>query len=196
MNEAQRLKTHEQFFTVVDRATCPKAIPFLGTVNLIKSFLRPGPPAIMGGIMKRLGVLLLAICRTVYCWMFLIWSLGSVYVVSIGIRHLGPTRLFDKGAIATSTIFTIYSVVFGIAWWMIVRGKPALKRWAIAANLIYIFFYFPVVFWDWRGVLKNELNSWPVVLIGIFGIIIFSIPYHGWRRDHLDEVVRSTSRTR
>jgi hypothetical protein len=131
--------------------------------------------------MKRIGVLLLAICRTVYCYVFLFWSLLSVYIVSIGIRHMARTHLVDKGAFVTSTIFTIYSVVFGIAWWMIVRGKPTLKRWAITANLILIFTYFPLVFWDWRGVLKDELDSWRGILIGIFGIIVFSIPYHGWR---------------
>jgi hypothetical protein len=123
--------------------------------------------------MKRFGVLLQAICRTVYCWMLFLWSLGSVYGVSINIRN--------KGAIATSITLTIYSVIFGIAWWMIIRGKPTLKRWAIAANLIFIFFYFPAVFWNWRSVLIDEFNSWPVIIIGIFGIIIFSIPYHGWR---------------
>jgi hypothetical protein len=28
--------------------------------------------------------------------------------------------------------------------------------------------------------LRSELNLWPLILFGIFGIIIFSIPYHGW----------------
>lgn len=128
-----------------------------------------------------LGMPLLALCRTVYCWMFLFWSLGSVDIVFINIRRMARTHLVDKGIIATSTIFPIYSVVFGIAWWMVLGGKPALRRWAIAANLILIFFYLPLVFWDWRGVLNLELNWWAVILIGIFGIIIFSIPYHGWR---------------
>jgi len=136
--------------------------------------------------MKRVGVLLLATCRSVYCWMFLFWSLGSVDMAFINIRRVVRTHFVDKGAIGTSTIFPIYSVVFGIAWWMIVRGKPASKRWAVAANLILIFFYLPLVFWGWRGVLEDELNWWPVILMGIFGIIIFGIPYHGWRRDHLD----------
>jgi len=132
----------------------------------------------IGGIMKRIGMLLLAICRVVYCWMFLLCSIGSIYGVSINIHRLSRTHLVDMGAIVTSTIFTIYAVVFGFAWWMIVRGKPVLKRWAIAANIIFIILYFPVVFWDWRVVLKDELESWPVILIGLFGIIIFSIPYH------------------
>ena len=112
--------------------------------------------------------------------MLLLWSLGSAYIVCINIRHLVRART-DRGAIVTSALFTIYSVAFGVAWWMILRGKPALKRWATAANLVLIFLYLPVVFWDWRGVLKDELRWWPVVLIGIFGIVIFSIPYRGWQ---------------
>jgi hypothetical protein len=131
--------------------------------------------------MKRLGVVLLAICRTAYCWLFLIWSLGSVYMVSINIRHLARTQLIDKGPIISSPTFAIYSVVFGMAWWMILRGKPELKRWAIAANLVLILFDFPFVFWNWRAVLKFERDWWPEILIGIFGIIVFSIPYHGWK---------------
>ena len=140
--------------------------------------------SMMGGIMKRLGMLLLAICRTVYCWMFLLWSLGSIYVVFINIRRLARTHLVEKGAIGTSIIFTIYFVVFGVAWWMLLRSKSALRLWAIAANLIFIFTYAPtLVAGDWRGVLRDEIEWWPVILVGIFGIIIFCIPYHGWRRD-------------
>jgi hypothetical protein len=146
--------------------------------------------------MKRLGVLLLAVCRAIYCWMFLVWSLVSVDIAFVNIRRAARAHLVDKGVIATSTIFPTYSIVFGIAWWMILRGKPTSERWAIAANLILIFFYLPLVFWGWRAVLEDELDLWPVVLAGIFGIIIFSIRYHGWRRDHLDEAVRPTLTTR
>ncbi|MGA2277456.1 MAG: hypothetical protein ABSG00_07620, partial [Terracidiphilus sp.] len=78
----------------------------------------------------------------------------------------------------------IYFVVFGVAWWMLLRSKSALRLWAIAANLIFIFTYAPtLVAGDWRGVLRDEIEWWPVILVGIFGIIIFCIPYHGWRRD-------------
>lgn len=136
--------------------------------------------------MKRLGVLLLAMCRTVYCWMFFFWSVGSLYMASAEVRRLAQTHFVDIGAIAVGTTFAIYTVVFGVAWWMVARGHRSLKRWAVAANLILIFFYIPVTFWDWRGVLKDEVNWWPVILVGIFGMIIFSIPYHGLRRDRLD----------
>jgi hypothetical protein len=42
--------------------------------------------------------------------------------------------------------------------------------------------------------LKDELNWWPVIIIGVFGIIIFGIPFHRGKRDHFDGVLRSTPR--
>lgn len=133
--------------------------------------------------MKWFGALLAA-CRALYCWMFLLWSLGSVYIVFINIRDLVQTQLSNKGPIATSITFAIYSVVFGTAWWMIVRGKPSLERWALAANLILILLYLPIAFWDWRGALTDELNGWPIEVLGIFGILIFNIPYERVRQAH------------
>gem|GEM_PF-4772441 len=130
----------------------------------------------------RFGAFLLAICRTVYCWLFFIWSLGSAYMFSITARRTMRTHSASSGDIGTYAFLTLYSVVFGIAWWMIVRGKPTLKGWAIAANLILIFFFLPIVFWGWRNVLTLERGWGPEALIGVCGIVIFSIPYHGWRR--------------
>jgi hypothetical protein len=93
------------------------------------------------------------------------------------------SRTADRGSIVGTVVMAVYSIVFDITWWMFVRGKPAVKQWAIAANLICILTYFPVaiVYLDWRRFLRDELDSWAVVLIGILGIIIFCIPYRGWR---------------
>lgn len=135
----------------------------------------------MKRIATRIGVLLLAICRTAYCWLFFIWSLGSAYMFSIIIRRTMLTHSISGADIAMCILLTLYFVVFGIAWWMIVRGKPTLKGWAIAASLILIFFFLPLVFWGWRGVLALELGWGPEMLIGVCGIVIFSIPYRGWR---------------
>jgi hypothetical protein len=136
----------------------------------------------MQRIVMRFGVLLLALCRTLYCWLFFIWSLGSAYMFSITVRRTMRTHSVSRGDIAMYIILALYSVVFGIAWWMIFKGKPTLKAWAIAANLILIFFFLPLVFSGWQGVLKEERRWGPEILIGVCGIVIFSIPYHGWRR--------------
>lgn len=131
--------------------------------------------------MNWLGVLPLAICRTVYCWFFCFIFCIGIYAASTSI--LGAVRSHARWNVYYGhTIIAIYSVVWGMAWWMIFRGKSASKRWAIAANLILIFNYLPALATGtWRDVLKAELAWWPVISIGVFGIIIFSIPYHGWR---------------
>ena len=128
-------------------------------------------------------MLLHAICRTVYCWMFLIMSFYILHFVYRNILSMLQAHVAERGKIIGSVNMATYAIVFDITWWMFIRGKPALKKWAIAANLICIFIYFPaaIFWWDWRGFLRAERGVWPLILIGIFGIIIFSIPYRGWR---------------
>ena len=133
--------------------------------------------------------LLLGVCRTIYCWMFLIWSIALFDVVFTNIRSSAGADLLvdgDRGDIVSNTTLAVYSVVLAIAWWMVLSGKPALKQWAFAANLNLILNYFPVVFWNWRGFLKAELDWWPVILVGFFGIIVFSLPYRGRRNKSAD----------
>lgn len=136
----------------------------------------------MQRIVPRLGILLLAIFRTLYCWVFFLWTCFAIQRVYLNIRSLARTQLVDRGDIISNMTIAIYSIVLGIAWWMILRSKPASKRWAVAANLTLIFTYFPALLvGNWQGFLEGERDWWPVILIGIFGIIIFSIPYHGWQ---------------
>jgi len=118
----------------------------------------------------------------VYCWIFIVWSMALINAAYTSFQTSVRTHSVNELAIVSNTTFAVYSVVLGVAWWMIFRGRPALKQWAMAANAIIIFNYFPVVFWNWRGFLRLELEWWPFILFGVFGIIIFSIPYHGWRR--------------
>jgi hypothetical protein len=129
------------------------------------------------------AVLLLAICRTVYCWYFFLTLAGGIYFFYLVIQKSVRIHSVPGGVISGSAGIAIYSVVSGIAWWMVFRGKPASKQWAIAANLIIAFTWLPLLASEsWRYLLKEELARWPVILFGIFGIIIFSIPYQGWRR--------------
>ena len=123
---------------------------------------------------------LIGIGRSVYAWIFVVWSLIGIYVhvgmVLQGVR----THPIDKVAIFSSTTLGLYEIVYGIAGWMIVRGKPALKRWAMAANFIFIFFWAPVlVSGNWRGFLEAERHWWLFILFGVLGIAIFSAPYEG-----------------
>ena len=134
-------------------------------------------------IMKRLGVLLLAICRTVYCWMFFFTSLFMFHFVYTSIRSMLHSHRVTEGDIVSTGMMATYALVFDITWWLFVRGKPAFKKWVMAANLICILPHLPagIVYWNWRGFLEAERGVLGLISVGIVGIIIFSIPYHGWR---------------
>ena len=144
----------------------------------------------MQGIMKWLEVLLLAMCRTAYCWIFFFISCIGIYEACMSI--LSAVRSHARWNISYGyTIVAIYSIIWGVAWWMIFRDKLASKRWTIAANLTLIFTYLPALATgSWRDVLKAELAWWPFILFGIIGIIVFSIPYHGWRQKSQVQVSR------
>lgn len=126
--------------------------------------------------MGRLGMGLLAVCRTVYCWAFLVLCLLEIYTIR---------RSFRGWHILTNLILTIYCVVWGAAWWAIFRSKPTQKRWAIAANIVCMFPFVPAMAFAgyWKDVLKGELSLWPFILVGATGIAVFSIPYRGLRND-------------
>ncbi|HEY2472812.1 MAG TPA: hypothetical protein VGI45_33815, partial [Terracidiphilus sp.] len=53
----------------------------------------------------------------------------------------------------------------------------------IANSILIVFWWPPLLIGNWRLFWEDERRWWPVVLVGIFGIVIFSIPYHGWRRE-------------
>ena len=132
--------------------------------------------------MKKIGLLLLAACRTLYCWMFFLISLFGFHWVYTRVRDFTQTHLIEKLEIRAVSLLGACCLVFGMAWWTILRRRPALRKWAIAANLILICFWWPpLLVGNWRLFWENQLGWWPVILIGTFGIVIFSIPYHGWR---------------
>jgi hypothetical protein len=133
-------------------------------------------------IITLITALLIGLYRTLYCWIFFIWSWLMIFAIYANILKMVRAHTVERGDIFSNTISLIYAIILGIAWWMIINGKPALKHWALAANLILIFTFIPaLVFGNWRGVVKAEIDWWPVILIGIAGILIFSTPYDGWR---------------
>ena len=116
--------------------------------------------------------------------MFFSLALFGVHWVYARVRDFAQTHLIEKLEIRAVLLLGAYFLVFGMAWWMIFRRKPALTKWAITANSILIFFWWPpLLTWNWRLFWENERRWWPVILIGTFGIMIFSIPYHGWRHE-------------
>jgi len=124
---------------------------------------------------------LLPTCRTLYCSMFFFMSLLMIYNVYTNIQDIVRSHTSVNGNLIAILTMGAYALVFDIVWWMSFRNKAMLKSWAIAANLILIFAWAPVLAaGSWRSFLRAESDWWPVIAIGIIGIIIFSIPYRGW----------------
>jgi hypothetical protein len=126
---------------------------------------------------KRFAALLLAICRTVYCWAFLITSIATIYHTVGLIAESIHAHEEISGYISTVILFISYSIVSGIAWWKIFRNKPMANHWAITASVMVFFIYVLTVFAGWRAILTLMHYMWPEILFGILGVIIFSIPY-------------------
>jgi hypothetical protein len=124
--------------------------------------------------------LALDIGRSIYGWAFLANACFSIYGLGIDILR----SIVKHSAILTDlAVGAPYAAVFGIAWWMIFRGKSASKQWAIAANCLLVLphlVFLPLG--NWRAVwwFKNEL--FPLMPFGILGILLFSLPYLRWRK--------------
>jgi hypothetical protein len=142
-------------------------------------------------IILRIGTVLIAVCRAVYCLMFFIMSFILFDAVRSNIGALLRSHPLRWAVVLTYIVMISYSAVFAVAGWKVFRGKHTLKRWAVAANLILILTYVPaIVLGDWRAVLRSELGWWPMILVGVFGILIFSLPYREELRKSVGQVIQ------
>jgi hypothetical protein len=124
----------------------------------------------------------LAICRAIYCWAFLLFACLALHNVFTNIRELLQKHSADTGDIVSNAVLATYTVIFAVAWWKILRGKSALKGWAIAGNSVIVLPFLPIlVLGGWRSFWAEERYWLAGNLVGLLGITIFSIPYHGWR---------------
>jgi hypothetical protein len=121
--------------------------------------------------------------------MFFLWAFCLIWAMFAEFLRMARIHSFEEAEAFVCIFFGIYSIVFAFAWWTIFVNKPASKRWAIAANLIFAIPPVPELIaasWHWRvwhGFVESERYWWVATLIGLVGIITFSIPYHGQRRE-------------
>lgn len=117
----------------------------------------------------------LKIGRMLYCWAFFIaaiWGIGSfgLNVLRASLKHSAVFSDLAQDA--------IFAVVFGIAWWMILRNRPAAKQWAITINCLAVIphlLYIPVG--NWRAVWYLNYEPFPCLPFALLGIVIFSLPF-------------------
>ena len=139
----------------------------------------------MNGIQRvitRFALLILALFRMIYCWLFLYMSYHAIRVVYENIHSLMQTHVVVLGDIVSNVSMAVFSIICGVAWWVILRKRPWGNRWAVAANLTVCVPYLGLIITGkWRVFFEAELGWWPFILFGIFGVVVFSIPYRGWR---------------
>jgi hypothetical protein len=125
--------------------------------------------------------LALDIGRSIYGWAFFANACFSVYWLGIEglraiVKHSGIPSDFAFGA--------PYAAVFGLASWMIFRGKSASNKWAIAANCLVVvphLVFLPFGYWRAVWWFKGA-EPFPYMPFGILGILLFSLPYLRKRR--------------
>ena len=119
--------------------------------------------------------------RNIYGWAFFANACVSVYWLGIEglkavVKHSGMPSDLVVGA--------LYAAVFGVAWWMIFRGKAASNQWAIGANCLVVvphLVFVPLGNWGAVWWFKNY-EPFPYMPFGILGILLFSLPYLRWRK--------------
>lgn len=141
----------------------------------------------MRRILTRLAVLLLTVCRGAYCCLFFFFAFSWAVAISSSILRMVRTHSFDGAGSFILAFFFAYSIVCAFAWWTIFTNKPSSRRWAIAGNVLFAIPPDPsliLLVWHrqgWHSLVESERSWWVATLVGIFGMIVFSIPYHGWR---------------
>ena len=109
-------------------------------------------------------------------WIFLATSLHylrvSIENFPYAIRQQGPVLLIR--ILLMAPVFSmVVSVISGLAWWTVWKGKSSARGWAIAASLACVMafarqFIIPLQpDWDW------QLSS---LWIGVVGLVAFSWP--------------------
>jgi hypothetical protein len=79
-------------------------------------------------------------------------------------------------------VFTVVALIFSMAWWTSLRGKPSARSWGIAASIINILVaLFPVILslkfnHDWLGLFVGLVPIGLVLALGISGLVVFARP--------------------
>jgi len=66
--------------------------------------------------------------------------------------------------------------VLAVAWWKILSRKASAKRWAIAASLVNLLMWTPLIVYGLRAFWHVEMGLWHSSAIGLAGLVIFSLP--------------------
>src|SRR6266567_2455739 len=110
--------------------------------------------------------------RKYLSWLFAFTSFVCLKIVfSITLRTIYREHTFRLLLLLTPALFTLFAVVFGMAWWTVFKGKASARGWGIAASLINIqVSLFPIIIPP-----HSVWNAFLLILgLGIAGLVAFS----------------------
>jgi hypothetical protein len=68
------------------------------------------------------------------------------------------------------------AIVFGVAWWVIWKGKRSARGWGIAASLAYILMFFQqLILPSDAFAMRSSVGQVGALIVGLGGIVVFSI---------------------
>jgi hypothetical protein len=68
--------------------------------------------------------------------------------------------------------YTLLSIVFGVAWWVVWKERPSTRVWGIIASLAYLFIYIQPILVASGFVWWHSLFD---LVFGVLGLVIFNI---------------------
>jgi hypothetical protein len=106
-------------------------------------------------------------------WIFLATCIDYIYV---SVRNL--PNAFPHYAVPllwrlcyAPTYSAIFAVISGVAWFVIWKGKPGAKWWAIVASFMWIFVFLRQFIVPLRPVWGRHVGA---LILGIVGLVIFT----------------------
>ena len=116
--------------------------------------------------------------RTFMSWMYAISSLQCLRIAFLRILRIQRDFVFLPVPLLNllvPTEFSVFAIIFGVAWWTVFKGKPSARGWGITASLIYVLFSLSEIIYYSRPV----WGSLGVMLAtGVAGLVAFV-----WRKD-------------
>jgi hypothetical protein len=102
-------------------------------------------------------------------------SLGVLMLVPERFQSFGLDRTMIFPLIAAGIVMIIFDGTSGVAWWMLRKGKPSARYWAIAASLLNL--PFPVIshlrISNVMAGFAHVPEAWAGTVIGIAGLIAY-----------------------
>jgi hypothetical protein len=85
-------------------------------------------------------------------------------------RHLLLGAAF---AISLVGLLSVSAVIFGVAWWSVWKQGSLAKEWGVAASMLILLMWTPMIYFGWNTFWRFERAAWYTTAIGLEGLVVF-----------------------